>query len=409
MTVTRYISAAFALLLAAAPVAVAQSPETATGQEQSPAHSTHGETLASVSAEEQPALPPAGLLAMRARPQLPARVFVDVNAGFQSTNLSFNDTQTTARFEESATWTADYAVEGGPAFALSGGVRLWGPLVARVGFSRFTDSNVAAIAGTVPHPFFFNRDRSISGDSTTLKHEEQAIHVSALWLVPASDRLEISLFGGPTFFTIRRDLVRDVRYTESYPYDTAALESTLVDRVSDGRVGFHAGAEVAFFFTRNVGVGALVSFSRATLDLTSPASGRALSLEAGGLQAGAGIRLRFGGGGTASPPIDERVPGRTDEGFETNDLESERQLVPDSGSDAAPLKEPASGGRLHARVTSPAEVFLGKQATGEPLTVLEPGTPVLVLDESGDWILIQFEGKRWGQRHGWVLRERTDW
>ena len=55
---------------------------------------------------------------------------------------------------------------------------------------------------------------------------------------------------------------------------------------SGTRTGFHAGVEVAYFFAEFAGVGGKVRFSRAELDLAGP-------VEAGGIHATVGLRLRF--------------------------------------------------------------------------------------------------------------------
>jgi hypothetical protein len=47
-----------------------------------------------------------------------------------------------------------------------------------------------------------------------------------------------------------------------------------------------------WFFSKNVGVGGLVRFSRATIDLDAPEN-RTVSVDAGGVYAGGGVRVIF--------------------------------------------------------------------------------------------------------------------
>jgi hypothetical protein len=343
------------------------------------------------------------------------RVFVDVNGGYRSRSLSFSDTRRDAWFGETASWTADYEVKNGPALDTSAGVRVWRTLVARVGYTRFTDTRAAAIVGSVPHPFFFNQERGISGESPGLKQEEQALHLGALWAVPVNPRLEVAVFGGPSLFQLKRDLVEDVRYADSsYPYDNVAFDGTIVKTVKDQGFGFHAGADVAYFFTRTVGVGALVQFTRGRVDLTSPATGGSLSVDVGGLQAGGGIRLRFGGrparASRPAPPASRRPSDdrRTDKPTQPA-RPSERPYntpVPTPGQAAAPeIPEP----RTHAYTRVAAPVFIVADATREPLVVLRPRTRVKVLEQDGEWLRIEFSDPRWGARVGWVQRTHCDW
>jgi hypothetical protein len=60
-------------------------------------------------------------------------------------------------------------------------------------------------------------------------------------------------------------------------------------------VGYHVGGDVRYFFTTHVGVGGVVRFTAADVELTGtlfkPAG--TTTVKAGGLQAGGGLRLRF--------------------------------------------------------------------------------------------------------------------
>ena len=58
------------------------------------------------------------------------------------------------------------------------------------------------------------------------------------------------------------------------------------------RVGYNAGVDLTFFFSRYVGVGGLVRTSRATVKLPTP-DGHKVDVDAGGTQVGAGMRFRF--------------------------------------------------------------------------------------------------------------------
>jgi hypothetical protein len=228
------------------------------------------------------------------KPMLPSRVFINLNGGFQSNTLSFGDTRTDPLSGESASWTADYRVKSGPQFDLGGGVRVWRNLLAQVSYARFRDTQAAAIAGEVPHPFFFSQPRAIAGDSPALKQQEQSFHVAAAWTFPVTKHLDVSVFGGPSVYLLKRDLIANVTYADNYPYDSATFSQATVERVSTRDLGFHAGADVTWLFTRSVGVGAVVRFTRASVALDSPANAGTVSLDLGGLQFGGGLRLRLG-------------------------------------------------------------------------------------------------------------------
>ena len=144
----------------------------------------------------------------------------------------------------------------------------------------------------IPHPFFYDRPRSIAGSATGLTRRETALHLQLRWFVPMPGQVGLSVFGGPTFFNVTQDLVTAVDFSHSYPFDEASFTGASTEEQSASAVGYHVGADVGFFFTSTVGIGALVRFSRASVDLMSEGD-RTVSIETGGFQAGGGLRLRF--------------------------------------------------------------------------------------------------------------------
>ncbi len=223
------------------------------------------------------------------------RVHIDVDGSYQSHTFSFSDTRQDAWLQETRSWTADYDVKSGPSVLVGGGVRVWRQLIVRASYSEFSDTNAALITGTVPHPFFFNQNRSISGTEGALKQREDVIDIGAAWLIPINRRLDVRAFGGPSFFQLKRDLLTDVTYRDAYPYDTAEFSGVSRTQIKDSTTGFHVGADVTYRITGVLGVGGTVRYSHATFTMTSPADAASLSIDAGGLQVGGGLRLRFGG------------------------------------------------------------------------------------------------------------------
>lgn len=234
--------------------------------------------------------------ATASRPQTagPARLTLALNGGYQSSSQTFSDTRSDAFFAETATWTGDYRVKGAPVYGAEAGVRLWRNLGAMIAFSRFENTQAATFSGTVPHPFFFERDRAFSGEATGLTRTEQAVHAGLSMMIPAGRRLQVILSAGPSFLTVKQDLAEDIEYAEEYPYDEATYEGAVIRNVSGSTTGFNVGADVGYFFTRAFGLGASVRMTSAQIDMTSPANDSTLSVDAGGMQAGFGLRFRFG-------------------------------------------------------------------------------------------------------------------
>lgn len=220
------------------------------------------------------------------------QAFVSINGGVQVAANDFDDSATFSQSAETGRFGADYTVDSGPSLNIGGGAVVWRQLAAGIGITRFSRSTPAALSGSVPHPFFFNRGREIAAAVAGLDREELAIHFRAAGVFRPNNRLEVVGFGGPSFFRVRQGIVRDFVYAEEYPYDAVSFVRADVTTVEESALGFNAGADVAYFFTQRLGVGVAIQFAGAQVDVPS-ANGGTQSVDAGGLHIGGGLRLRF--------------------------------------------------------------------------------------------------------------------
>lgn len=222
----------------------------------------------------------------------PERVHVSVNGAFQSSTTDFSD-----RFEfdkdlETGSTGVDYRVGSGAMFDGGAGFRLWKHLGVGVAISVFNRTDNANTTTRSPHPFFFERPREVTGEATGLSRRETAVHVQAMYLLRASGPLRIVISGGPTFFNVKQDIVSEVVLDEDFPFDAARIGSVQKQTSKGTAPSFNVGADVFWMFTRGFGVGGVVRFARTTVDLDAP-RGRTVSVDAGGVYTGGGIRLLF--------------------------------------------------------------------------------------------------------------------
>jgi hypothetical protein len=222
----------------------------------------------------------------------PGRAVVSFNVGLQSSSRTFSNSITLPLYLEQATHDIDYATESELFFDGGAIVRLWGNLGVGVAVSRYTDDTAATVEGSLPHPFQFNQPRSIEGETPEIRRRETATHVQIAWMAAPTERVRFIVSGGPTWIQAEQGVVTDVRYTEAYPFDEAAFSN--VERVieKETAVGFNVGVDIIWAFSKNIGVGGLLRFTRATASV-APAEGRSIELELGGLQAGGGLRILF--------------------------------------------------------------------------------------------------------------------
>jgi hypothetical protein len=144
----------------------------------------------------------------------------------------------------------------------------------------------------VPHPFHFDRPRDISGEAPGLRRSETGVHLGLGYLIGLSRRADVMMMGGATYFQVRQDLVSDVSYSESFPYDTATFSTAQVVRRNSSKVGYHAAVDLTVKLGARWGVGGLVRFSRAKVPFEVNDEETA-TVDVGGIQAGGGVRFAF--------------------------------------------------------------------------------------------------------------------
>jgi hypothetical protein len=214
------------------------------------------------------------------------RVIVSANASYLTASRTFDDARTFDLYLETARFEADYDVQAAVGADVGVFVRVWKGLAAGIAFTSYVDSRDIAVSASLPHPFLFNANRAIEGTAAG-EHEETAAHLQVAYIVPIGTKMEAVIFGGPSFFTVKQSVVTAVGFSESYPYDTATFTVAEVETEEEQKTGFNVGADVAYYFTKHVGVGGVVRFSSAKIPFSLG------EVDAGGALVGGGVRLRF--------------------------------------------------------------------------------------------------------------------
>jgi len=226
------------------------------------------------------------------RRRTPIEGLLSINRVFNTTS---NDFRETVRFRESAEegqFETAYSLESLKGFSGGGGVMLSPTFGIGGSVERSTAATPVAFSATIPHPFFFARPRNINADISGMTREELALHAELRAAWPVHPRVQLALVGGPSLFRVRQRIVSDFTYAQEYPYDAAQFATSETLTATKTRIGFNIGGDAAFFFTRQIGIGAKVMLSRATLHLPIDED-REAEVEAGGLISGVGLRLRF--------------------------------------------------------------------------------------------------------------------
>ncbi len=224
-------------------------------------------------------------------PAWPERIWFSASGGVQPAVNSFSDTFEVPLYTENEKVSIDYPVKGGAVIAASGGFRVWKQLALGVGITRYNRRGHAAVDAQIPHPFFDNQRRQVQGAAPATRTELGA-NLLVGWMMPLTNRCRILITAGPSVLSVRQTLVTGVELTETYPYDTATFNGATSKAATATATGFNAGVDLFWMFSRRIGAGGLVQVTRARA--REPAgAGRTVSVDAGGAQAGAGLRLVF--------------------------------------------------------------------------------------------------------------------
>lgn len=215
------------------------------------------------------------------------RVTASINFGVQGGSGDFTQRLTPSIYDETAQIDIAQTYENGPLFDIGADVLVFGNLGAGLSYSRTSGDGVAAVAARIPDPLFFDRPRGAAASADGLEHSEGAVHLKVFYRFAATPKIDISVGVGPTFFSVKQQLVDTVDVAEPTPTITPR-----VVEVSDSPVGVNFGADVTYLVTRTVGAGVLLRYATGSADFVTP-SGNSVSLDAGGFQFAAGLRMRF--------------------------------------------------------------------------------------------------------------------
>ena len=241
------------------------------------------------------------------------RVFVNINFGALNQGQDLKQGATFILYplpgNESGSWEADHRIEGGPFFDIGGGYRLMRNVFVGVSFTNVAkQTRGVTVNANVPSPLFTDTFRNASGSATGLEHNERAVHLQALLQIPVTVEFAVSVFAGPTFFTVEDELVSGFSLEEvGGDFTSVSLSDIRTEAQKHTTTGFHLGFDAQYMFMKHVGfirnmgfmkdagVGGMLRYSKGSVDLTAPADtgSDTFKIDTGGLEIGVGLRFRF--------------------------------------------------------------------------------------------------------------------
>jgi hypothetical protein len=201
---------------------------------------------------------------------------------------------------EASTNRGTYHTGSGFAVDIGAGYQLVGRIGVAVAFEHADHGKAADIYANVPHPLFRNAFASATMTTTgTLARSDSALHFSAVWTAPAPGPVIVRAFAGPSWIRASQEVFSSIGVNQTYglttPTNTIVINDFPTTTVNDSAWGFHLGADGTYPLTPNVGVGVMLRYSRATVNLPNGfrSSLGTVDAHAGGFMYGVGGRLFF--------------------------------------------------------------------------------------------------------------------
>lgn len=213
------------------------------------------------------------------------KVFLNVNVGGQLAKRTFSTASTQTVYEEQARLDATYPIGTGILYDFGVGYRVFGDVFVGVSVSMFSKTGDATTLADVPDPVLFDTPRlDIAGTATGLKRTETAIMPQIIYTRALTDKVDVGLGIGPAIVRLKQDVL------SSFTVAPQTQNVTVVKSSESGSgTGIAATLDLTYNLSSRLGVGGFARFAPAKVDLPS-AGGK---VNVAGMQAGAGIRLRF--------------------------------------------------------------------------------------------------------------------
>ena len=223
---------------------------------------------------------------------VPPRGYITVGGSLLASENDFSDDRVLRQNAEDGSSRISYRTPRLTGVDASAGMRIWKAVGVRVGVASASAATPASAEVSSPHPFFFGRPRTLSAEIADLERKEFGINVGVVATLRPHRRLQVSAFAGPTFLSLRQDVVTNLNYADVYPYDTISAGSPTTAQRSMNKTVLGAGVDVGVFITRSIGfsAGFETSHSKADVVLSSDAPS---SIKFGGVRAKVGAIYRI--------------------------------------------------------------------------------------------------------------------
>ena len=240
-----------------------------------------------------------------AQPPPEPRIILGTSVGIQFAKDAFSQHIPLRLHGEQGEFVTSYNVAAGMAHDFSAAVRVWGPWALGVEQSSFRTKRSTGVEAHVPHPVFLGFPRRLTASVDGVVRRERALHFQGQYWRELWDVLFVRVFGGPTLFRLRHDLVSGIDAADGPTVDDVRLAGhrKITQRRAD--FGYNFGLDVSYFGLQRLGflgrhaildrmaLGFVVRYSQGTSAIQVSGGTVQPEYELGGTHLGGGLRVAF--------------------------------------------------------------------------------------------------------------------
>jgi len=210
-------------------------------------------------------------------------IFANFDIGGQVTTSTFSGSTTSDVFGETATVNLNQAVGSGLVVGGRGGYLFNSRFGAAIGVWGSSGKGDATIVASIPDPLVTGKFKTVTVTATDLKQTNVGVDFQVVWTQPITDRIHLSVFGGPSIIHVSQD-IGTVQVASGSQNVTPGSKH---ESATTGKAG-NVGVDGIYEVTPRFGVGAFVRYAGGKADLPSVSG-----VTVGGVQVGGRLQVWF--------------------------------------------------------------------------------------------------------------------
>lgn len=206
-----------------------------------------------------------------------------------------------SEYTKSASWSEEIYYENaqynindnfrkGNSFDICFGYEFSSSIGVELGIDVCSRKILADYSASIPHPLLFNSPRDDQKEGN-YKLKENAIYLNFVCSFPF-DKFSLDVFGGPAYFLSNMELIKEIQFSEYYPYDTVNISASF-ENMKKNTFGFNVGANFNYHLAVGFGIFLSAQYFSSSADFKPTSDIPALKVFLGGFKTGIGLKILF--------------------------------------------------------------------------------------------------------------------